>query len=70
MVQFELSRCHLLVDLDLPVTSPLEPRYAQDTSSWKIAAQYPFLDPARWVYYYMALINDQAEFYHTDLTGG
>ena len=58
MLQFEVSRCHLLVDLDLPVTSPLEPRYAQDTSNWKIAAKYPFLDPARWVS--VALIIQQS----------
>ena len=49
-LQFELSKCHFLVDLDLPVGSPLEPRYAQETKTWKTIAKYPFLDPARWVW--------------------
>ena len=49
-IQFELSKCHLLVDLDLPVSSPLEPPYAQDTKTWKTVTKYPFLDPAKWVW--------------------
>ena len=42
----------------LNVTSPLEPRYTHDTSSWKIVAKYPFLDPARWISAHVALMID------------
>lgn len=44
---FELSRCHFLVDLDVPVSSEREPRYTQDTATWEMLISYPFLDASR-----------------------
>lgn len=44
---FDLSRCHFLVDLDIPVDSEREPRYAQDSATWEVLVSYPFLDAGR-----------------------
>ena len=46
-LQFNVERCHFLVDLDLPVATEMEPRYTQDKETWKIIAKFPFLDAAR-----------------------
>lgn len=47
ILQFDVEKCHFLVDLDLPVATALEPRYVQDTETWQKISSYPFLDAAR-----------------------
>ncbi|XP_064614861.1 alpha-1,2-mannosyltransferase ALG9-like [Liolophura sinensis] len=42
-----ISKCHYLVDLDLPEESVLQPRFSQEKDKWKILASYPFLDNSR-----------------------
>ena len=42
-----LDKCHFLVDLDLSETTPLQPRYSQDTARWDILVKRPFLDANR-----------------------
>ncbi|KAH3807838.1 alpha-1,2-mannosyltransferase ALG9-like isoform X2 [Dreissena polymorpha] len=42
-----VSRCHYLVDLDLPTEAQHEPRYSQDTEDWSVLVSIPFLDAAR-----------------------
>ena len=49
--QFDLAGCHYLVDLDLPVSTKREPRYAQDTKVWQMVTKRPFLDAQRSVYH-------------------
>ncbi|CAI8037241.1 Alpha-1,2-mannosyltransferase ALG9 [Geodia barretti] len=44
---FHLEKCHFLVDLDLPKTTPLQPRYSQDTGHWETVVRRPFLDTRR-----------------------
>lgn len=46
--QFDISQCHFLVDLDLPSSSQLEPRYIGDTHTWQLVTKYPFLDTERY----------------------
>ena len=46
-LQFPLDKCHFLVDLDLSETTPLQPRYSQDTTQWETLVKYPFLDAKR-----------------------
>ncbi|KAK3605574.1 hypothetical protein CHS0354_005879 [Potamilus streckersoni] len=41
------SRCHYLVDLDLPKETELEPRYAANLDEWKVLASIKFLDVSR-----------------------
>ena len=45
--QFPVSECHFLVDVNLPEATPLQPRYAQDTTNWDILVRVPFLDASR-----------------------
>ncbi|PVD19080.1 hypothetical protein C0Q70_21639 [Pomacea canaliculata] len=42
----DISRCHYLVDLDVPTESSLEPRYAA-LEDWTVVASAPFLDAGR-----------------------
>ncbi|KAK7090377.1 alpha-1,2-mannosyltransferase ALG9-like isoform X2 [Littorina saxatilis] len=42
----DVSRCHYMVDLDLPIESKLEPRYSQ-SDDWTVVASAPFLDASR-----------------------
>ncbi|KAK7489300.1 hypothetical protein BaRGS_00019408 [Batillaria attramentaria] len=42
----DISKCHYLVDLDLPSESRLEPRYAH-TDDWTVVVSAPFLDSSR-----------------------
>ncbi|KAL4220582.1 mannosyltransferase [Mactra antiquata] len=42
-----ISKCHYLVDLDLPTETDLEPRYSSKTEEWKILVSIPFLDASR-----------------------
>jgi alpha-1,2-mannosyltransferase len=44
---FPLEKCHFLVDLDLPETTPLQPRYSEDTGHWETVVRRPFLDTRR-----------------------
>ena len=46
-LQFELSQCHYLVDLEVPRETPLEPRYSLDTQHWEVVVRQPFLDAVR-----------------------
>ena len=48
-MQFPLTECHFLVDLDLSETTPLQPRYSQDTAHWETVLKRPFLDAGRLV---------------------
>ena len=47
ILQFSLENCHFLVDLDLPETTPLQPRYSRDTEHWDTVVKIPFLDSNR-----------------------
>ena len=49
-MQFDISECHFLVDLDLPESSDEDPSYFKDTKTWKLVASHPFLDAQRWRY--------------------
>ena len=46
-LNFLFSTCNLLIDLDFPSSSFLEPRYSQQTEQWEVMLSYPFLDSAR-----------------------
>lgn len=49
LFQIDVSRCHYMVDLDLPIESKLEPRYSQ-SDDWTVVASAPFLDASRFVF--------------------
>ncbi|XP_071493937.1 alpha-1,2-mannosyltransferase ALG9-like [Diadema antillarum] len=40
----DISKCHYLIDLDLPKESPREPRYSNRTDEWQIIANQGFMD--------------------------
>ncbi|XP_013415358.1 alpha-1,2-mannosyltransferase ALG9 [Lingula anatina] len=42
-----ISKCHYLIDLDLPRETKLEPRYSQQKNNWKVLTTTQFLDPSR-----------------------
>ncbi|KAL8597468.1 hypothetical protein ACOMHN_047695 [Nucella lapillus] len=42
----DVSRCHYLIDLDLPTESDLEPRYSQ-SEDWTVVANATFVDASR-----------------------
>ncbi|WAR27997.1 ALG9-like protein [Mya arenaria] len=42
-----VSKCHYLVDLDLPRETTHEPRYSQKTEEWTTLVSIPFLDASR-----------------------
>jgi len=44
-----ITKCHYLVDLDLPSESELEPMYSRSTDDWTILISIPFLDASRFV---------------------
>jgi alpha-1,2-mannosyltransferase len=44
---FDVERCHFLVDLDLGVSTELEPNYSQQSDRWTVIKSIPFLDAAR-----------------------
>ena len=46
-MQFDINDCYFMVDLDVPSSSDLEIRYAQDHKNWHLVASYPFLDASR-----------------------
>ena len=46
--QIDISRCHYLIDVDLPYEVEYEPRYASYTKDWKVVASAKFLDASRW----------------------
>ena len=46
--QEPITECDYIVDLDIPgIESPLEPRYAQRTSDWKVIHSLPFLHASK-----------------------
>ncbi|KAL3846811.1 hypothetical protein ACJMK2_017765 [Sinanodonta woodiana] len=47
ILQTNVSRCHYLIDLDLPKETELEPRYAANLEEWKVLASVKFLDASR-----------------------
>ncbi|CAI9737087.1 alpha-1,2-mannosyltransferase ALG9-like [Octopus vulgaris] len=40
-----VSKCHYLIDLDVPTETKLEPRYSKKTQEWKILVSSKFLYP-------------------------
>ncbi|XP_030838105.1 alpha-1,2-mannosyltransferase ALG9 isoform X1 [Strongylocentrotus purpuratus] len=42
----DISKCHYLVDLDMPVETAREPRYANRTDEWQVVASQRFMDAA------------------------
>lgn len=58
----DIAQCHYLVDLDLPVETPREPRYAAATDQWETIFSVPFLDAARsprlWRAFYVPFLSD------------
>lgn len=46
-LQFDISKCHYLVDLDTVSEAPREPRYAANKDEWISIAYKPFLDSSR-----------------------
>lgn len=46
-LQFDISKCHYLVDLDTATEAPREPRYAANKDEWVSVAYKPFLDSSR-----------------------
>jgi hypothetical protein len=47
VLQFDVERCHFLVDLDLGTDSEFEPNYSQQTDRWTVIKSIPFLDTAK-----------------------
>ncbi|XP_070538131.1 alpha-1,2-mannosyltransferase ALG9-like [Ptychodera flava] len=43
----DVNECHYLVDLDVPVVTPREPRYSQQEDNWTVVASVDFLDASR-----------------------
>ncbi|XP_033124840.1 alpha-1,2-mannosyltransferase ALG9-like [Anneissia japonica] len=43
----ELTKCHYLIDLDLPKSTPLEPRFSELSDQWEAIDSQPFLDQER-----------------------
>ena len=46
-LQFDISQCNFLVDLDIPRATSREPRYSLDTQHWEVVVRQPFLDAIR-----------------------
>lgn len=40
---FNVSKCHYLIDSDIPMETELEPRYSERKKEWKIVSSYKFL---------------------------
>ena len=48
VIQFDITKCHFLVDRDTPHKStPHEPRYIMDNNTWTVVHHYAFLDAER-----------------------
>ncbi|XP_071950209.1 alpha-1,2-mannosyltransferase ALG9-like [Antedon mediterranea] len=43
----ELSKCHYLIDLDVPISTPHEPKFSKFPDQWEVIERQPFLDKER-----------------------
>jgi hypothetical protein len=47
VIQFDVNKCHYLIDLDLIEETAKEPRYVMNKANWKVLSSAHFMDASR-----------------------